>query len=115
MDAQRKLNQLRGYRVKKDRDIGIRSAITDFAESSERTHKKLGSLAELWQQVMPAEIVRGTAITGLRSGVLHVAAESSAISFEVDRRLREGAEAHMRAMYRGTLLKVRVKVGKIGE
>lgn len=109
-DVARQIEQLRANRVKPGRDTSISALINSTARSAQRTHKKLGELIDLWETHVPAPLANQTAITGLRAGTLHVAVADAAARFELDRLLREGLEQTLRLAYRGTLVRVRLKV-----
>jgi hypothetical protein len=106
-EAIRRLQQLRG---RAGRDLGIGPLIESVQQHAERHHKRLGELIELWTAMVPAELVAATSLLGLRGGVLSVAADSSSIAFELDRRLREGLLADLRRAYRGSLSRIKVQV-----
>lgn len=109
-DAARLIQQLRTYRVKPQRDTSITSLISATASSAQKTHKRLGHLIDLWEKYVPAAIAAKTAIIGLRGGTLHIAVADASVNYELDRLLREGLEQALRAEYRGTLVRVRLKV-----
>jgi hypothetical protein len=111
MDPRRRIEQLQKFRGRRERDISIENIVRQTAQGATRTHQKLGQLIDLWGQVIPDDIASRTRITALRGGVVHVEADSASDRFELDRLLREGAEAELRRRYRGTLVGVRVKIG----
>ncbi|MHC5022459.1 MAG: DciA family protein [Planctomycetota bacterium] len=106
----REIEQMRRYRARPGRDQSIDRLIDSIQQHASRTHRKLGRLVELWEDVLPVRVARRTAVTGLRGGTAHVATDSSATAYEVDRLLREGALAAMKRRFPGTLLRVRVRV-----
>jgi hypothetical protein len=109
-DAARQIEQLRAHRVRPEVDTSITSIISAAASKAQKTHKQLGCLIDLWEQLLPEKLASQTAITSLRGGTVHVAAADAATHYEIDRLLREGLEQQLRASYRGTLVRVRVKV-----
>lgn len=94
-----------------ERDPGITRFVSRVEDDALRMRKKLGALIELWIEVLPRELVEQTRLVALRRGVLHVEADNASVRFEVDRALREGAEAELRSRFRGTLRGVRVVLG----
>lgn len=109
-DAARQIEQLRDHRVRPEVDTSISSIISAAASKAQKTHKRLGRLIDLWEQLVPEKLASQTAITSLRAGTVHVAAADAATHYEIDRLLREGLEQQLRASYQGTLVRVRVKV-----
>ena len=102
------LQWLRDGRAEPDRDLSIADMIRTTADAAARTHKRLGELIDLWAQVVPEDMARGTRIAALRGGVLHVSVESSSRLYELDRLLRGGATDELRRRYGGTLTRVRL-------
>jgi len=109
-DQLQKVERLRGLRNRPQRDLSIDAIIRSTAETAEKTQKRLGSVIDLWEQVVPAGLVSRTRIDHLRGGTLHVSVDSSSTAYELDRLLREGLERDLRSQYRGTLMRVRVRV-----
>jgi hypothetical protein len=70
-------------------------------------------LIELWEGLIPPELAARTALTSLRRGVLHVVVDSSSAGFELDRRLRGGLAHELRRQFRGTLVRVKTRVGRL--
>jgi len=108
------IEKLRKLRARPARDLSIAGVIADAASTAARTHKKLGELIELWERLVPADIAAHTSLTGLRGGVLHLIVDSSSTSFELDRLLRCGLTDQLRRQYRGTLVRVKTRIGRIG-
>jgi hypothetical protein len=76
-----------------------------------RTHRRLGEFIDLWERTVPPRLAAQTTVTGIRAGTAHVLVESSAALYELDRLLREGVEQTLRSQYRGTLIRVRLRIG----
>jgi hypothetical protein len=108
-----RIAQLQSWRGRKTFEPSIARAVLSVADQAQRTQRRLGELADLWQELVPGEVAAQSALAGLRSGVLHVLADSAAAAFELDRLLRSGLEAELRTRYRGTLSRVRVRVGSL--
>ena len=103
---------LRKIRARPGRDLSVAAVIADTASSAARTHKKLGELIELWERLVPEDIASHTSLASLRGGVLHVIVDSSSTSFELDRLLRCGLTNQLRREYRGTLVRIKTRLGK---
>lgn len=101
---------MQALRARRGRDVSIDKLIESMKTQADRQHRKMGDLIELWTELLPAELVEATALIGLRGGVLSVAADSASVSYELDRRLREGLLAALRSRYRGTLTRVKVQL-----
>ncbi len=106
----RQIEQLRRHRVRGGRDPSITRFVEAVQDQATRSHRKLGQLIDLWEQVIPPEIARRTALTGLRGGTAHVAVDSASTSYEVDRLLREGALGVLKRQFKGSLHRVRVRI-----
>ena len=105
------LARLRAWRTRPEPDLSIGGLVAARAREAKRTQERLGSLIDLWQKLVPADLVDHTRMTSLRGGVVHVVVDSSSTAYELDRRLREGLETRLRRAYRGTLARVRITVG----
>lgn len=105
-----RIEQLQAWRGRRIGDPSIAGTVLSLASETSRLQRLLGDITDLWLQLVPPEIVAHTALTALRGGVLHVTADSAAVSFQLDRALRAGLETELRRHYRGTLLRVRLRV-----
>ncbi len=106
----RHIERLRKHRIRPEREIGIGSIVESIDRRTTRVQRQLGALIELWQAELPQEIASRTELTALRGGVLHAKADSSAVAYELDRCLREGLLARLRARFPGPLSRVRVSL-----
>lgn len=104
------IKQLQAWRGRGRGDPSIAKLVGSAGDKAERTHRRLGQLIDLWQELMPKEVVERSVLGGLRNGVLVVKVDSAATAFDVDRLLRGGVEADLRKRYRGTLLRVKTSV-----
>ena len=104
------IKQLQAWRGRRGGDPSIARLVAVAGDNAERTHRRLGQLIDLWQQLLPAQVASRTVLAGIRNGVLLVKVDSSATAFEVDRLLRGGVAAELRTRYRGTLLRVKTTV-----
>jgi hypothetical protein len=111
-ESAKKIHNLQGLRARPERDLTIGSVVESMQQQAERQHRKMGDLIEIWSELLPEELIKQTTLVGIRGGVLAVEVETSAIAYELDRRLREGLLAELRRAYRGTLTRVKVRLGK---
>ena len=115
--AQRELEERRQQRVFPPRDDSMAFVSAMFKRDIARPFKQLGELVELWEQLLPAELVAATRLESLSRGVLSVAVDSSARLYDLDRRLREGLERELITRHRGPAfrrVKLRVEAGGWG-
>ena len=110
LDPISEIEKLRNLRSRKGRDLSILGAIEGVQANARRSHKKLGELIDLWIELLPEELVAGSSLRGIRGGLLQVAVESSAVLYEIDRRLREGLLQELRSRYHGTLVRVKLRM-----
>jgi hypothetical protein len=111
----REIQALQSRRGRTGRELSIGATIEREADEATRVHRRLGQLIGLWQELMPQQVADHTALSGLRHGVLHVIVDSAATAFEVDRLLRSGVEARLKQRFRGSLMRVRTRVGTPGD
>ena len=109
------IEQLRKWRARPDFEVAIGSLIEAKLVEARRVRKRLGSFVELWETLLPDELASNTRVTAIRGGVVHVTVDTSASAYELDRRLREGLEQQMRRAYGKTFVRVKVKVGSLGQ
>ncbi|MCA9290016.1 MAG: DUF721 domain-containing protein, partial [Phycisphaerales bacterium] len=108
----RHLEDLRARRGRRTRDApAIGELVHRIEHDATRAERRLGSLVDLWTELVPATLVDHTRISGIRRGVLHVVVDSSPLLYELNTRLATGLEGELRRRYRGTLLRVRATVG----
>src|SRR5687767_2629587 len=81
------IKQLQAWRGRRGGDPSIARLVALAGDNAERTHRRLGQLIDLWQQLLPAEVASRTVLAGIRNGVLLVKVDSAATAFEVDRLL----------------------------
>ena len=91
-DAQQRLERLRNFRLRKQRDLSIGPAFDAQAEQLKRLRKRVGPLAQAWESACPTDLIERTAIGGLSRGILTINVDDHATKFELDRALRAGAE-----------------------
>jgi hypothetical protein len=81
-----------------------------MADAAARTHRRIGELIEIWEQVIPPELAAHSRIVSLRGSVLHVAVDSAPALYEIDHVLRAGGTDDLRRRFRGTLVRVRLRL-----
>jgi hypothetical protein len=108
------LQRLRGWRTKADPDLSLGFLKGQFQREVARPFKQLGVLAELWQQLVPAELVAHTRLEGLSRGALRVVVDSSVRLYELDRLLRAGLERQLLAAAKHAVVRrVQLRIGPL--
>lgn len=106
------IEHLRSHRARLGRDLAIGASIRATADVARKTNGRLGDLIDLWNELVPAHLARHTSIAGLRRGVLHISVDTSAAAFELDRLLRGGLTHDLRKRFRGSLIRIKTRVGQ---
>jgi len=110
----RRMQQLRSQRVFAERDRSLGFMAKDFAREVAKPFKELEGLAELWAELIPADLAEHTRLESLRRGVLHVVVDSSGINYELDRLLRGGVQRELTRRHKGNALRqVKLRVGAV--
>lgn len=104
---------LRERRARPGPDLGIARTVAQTAGDAGKMQRKLGRLAALWTELVPESLASRTRLAGLHRGVLQVAVDSAATSFELDRLLRGGVLLQLQRRHTGTLVRVKVVVAAI--
>ncbi|MFO0827703.1 MAG: DciA family protein [Phycisphaerales bacterium] len=89
--------RMRTWRTKPEADTSIAPYLKQFVKDQTRLAKSLGDVAEAFEAAVPPEIASECTLVGIRGGVLTVETRSSAVRFALDRVLRSGGEATLRA------------------
>ena len=105
------IEMLREWRSRKGRNLSILVAVEGIQKNARQSHRKLGELIDLWNELLPDDLARASTLRGIRGGLLQVEVESSAMLYEIDRRLREGLLKMLRSRYHGTLVQVKIRLG----
>jgi hypothetical protein len=92
------------------RDLSIGREVEAIRKSMERLAKRLGDAGALWLELVPAELAAHCRLEGMRGGVLEVSVDSQAARYALDRLLRGGVEASLRARSTPPVAKVRIRV-----
>jgi hypothetical protein len=111
---QKHLDRLRGWRNHGEKDVSM-DFLKDFLKQEvERPYKQLHEIAEVWEKLVPAPVVKNTRLESLGRGVLRVVVGSSATLYELDRLLRSGLEREIIRAHKGPAFgKISLRVGRI--
>tara|TARA_B100001059_G_scaffold196568_2_gene201619 strand:+ start:14339 stop:14680 length:342 start_codon:yes stop_codon:yes gene_type:complete len=104
------LKKLKEWRGPRQRPSVYQVALERIQRDAKRTHRHLGDFIEHWYELLPDEIAVRTNIDSVRGGTIYVRADNSAVAFEVDRFLREGALANLRRCCSITVADIKVRV-----
>lgn len=78
----------------------------------QRRVKQLGSLAGVWDQIIPEEIREHTALEAYSRGVLTVVVDSAPHRFQLEMLLRSGLQRMLAEKCSGVLTKVKIVPGQ---
>jgi len=80
----------------------------EFERTCSKPYRRLGKLAEIWQDIVPNDLLGHTALISFQRGILTVAVDSSSNLYKLDRLLAERLLAELRDRFKSTALR-RVK------
>lgn len=110
------LDRLRGWRNRKDFDHSLSFIKPQFKREVEKPYKQLLAMAQLWPQLVPAELLARTKLETISRGVLKVIVDSSGALYELDRLLREGLEQKLITQNKGPAFRrVQLRVGRLDD
>ncbi|MCH2133958.1 MAG: DciA family protein [Phycisphaerales bacterium] len=107
------LERLQQWRRRPMRARRIDEGISAISRRVRQLQRRIGGFVEAWEQALPESLHERTCVERIRGGVVDVIVSSSAISFELDRRLRDGLLEELRTNCRGSLVRVRLRVGPL--
>ena len=81
-----------------------------FEKMVSKPAEKLEGIAELWQALVPANLVSRSRLVGFQRGVLMVALDSATVRAELDAQLRGGLLQKLQTESRGALFRVKMSV-----
>jgi predicted nucleic acid-binding Zn ribbon protein len=86
MDTDKRTNRViaRQVGVKREKPQRLGDALVELMENQITPHRaRFGSVAEVWEQLLPAELRQHCRIEGFKKGRLKVVAESPSYQFEL--------------------------------
>jgi len=113
-DHQPHLDALRQYRVRPQRDESLAFITDQFQREVARPFKQLSTIAGVWGELVPAELAQSARLESLQRGTLTVSVTTSAVLYELDRRLRDGLERELIVRHKGAAfrrVKLRLQAG----
>ena len=111
-DEQLLHNAVEGQRVRKsDRTVRLGDAVQQFlAEQVSPRQARFGAVAELWSQLLPAELCRHCEIVDISGGQLKVRVDSPAYKYELQLCSSELLEELQQQCPRARLTKIKFVV-----
>ena len=106
----RKLEQLREWRGRKDRDLSVQKTLAHLKRSLKRSNTQLLQIAEVWKAEVPEIIYEQTHPVSLKNGVLQVAVNGSAMSYQLQQLIRGGLLQKLQTQINTPLRKIKVKL-----
>ena len=106
----RKLEQLREWRGRKDRDLTVQQTLAKLKRSLKRSNSQLLQIAEVWKAEVPEFIYEQTHPISLKNGVLEVAVNGSAMSYQLQQLIRGGLLQKLQTSLHTPLKKIKVKL-----
>ena len=96
-----------------DRTVPLSEPLTQFVKRTlARRVRQLSRISELWDELVPEEINRHTALEGFQRGVLSVMVDSASHRFQLRTLLASGLQEQLQSRFDGTLRKVRLVPGQ---
>ena len=81
-----------------------------FEKTVTRPAEKLGGIADLWNELVPAPILQRSRLVGFAKGTLTVALDSSTARSELDSKLRGGLLRTLQTQSRGAIFRIKTCV-----
>jgi len=108
-----RLKRLRQVKVRPEPDLSLAFLRRQFEQQVAKPFRQLGPIAQLWGELLPAELVAHTKLEGLSRGELRVSVDSSSRLYELNHLLRNGVEQDLIGRHKGSLSRIRLQVGQI--
>ena len=103
-----KLEKLRTWRGRKDRDLTLKRDLIALQRSLKKTNNQLSQIYELWESVVPEKIKANAHPISLQRGVLEIAANGSPTSYQLQRLIREGLLQALQSQCTTHLKKIKI-------
>lgn len=96
-----------------ERDLGIGRAIGGIRREVSSKRRRLGTLIDPWERLVPDEIKQRARVDGLRGDTLMVTVDSPATSWQLDRLLRGGLTQSFARASSDRIRRIRIRVGSL--
>ncbi len=107
---ERKLEQLREWRGRKERDLSVHQTLSKLKRTLKRSNTQLLQIAEVWKSEVPELMYEQTHPISLKNGVLVVAVNGSAMSYQLQQLIRGGLLQKLQTQLNSPLKKIKVKL-----
>ena len=107
---ERKLEQLREWRGRRERDLTMQKTLANLKRTLKRSNTQLLQIAEVWKEEVPEFIYEQTHPISLKNGVLEVAANGSAMSYQLQQLIRGGLLKKLQTQIHVPLKKIKVRL-----
>jgi hypothetical protein len=111
--AAQRIDALRVWRGRKQRQSHAGRFVGAIADTARRAQRETGGFAAAWQSCADPAIVKQTRIASFRGGVATVVTHNAALRWVIDRDLRGGLLAQLRAACPAAITAVRVRSGSL--
>jgi hypothetical protein len=98
-------------RARRERDASIARTVGAMLREARTNERRNARVAEALERALPAELLEHVWIDSATPAQVAIGVESSAAAFQVDRAIREGGLAALRAALGAPALRVRTRVG----
>ena len=105
----------RQQRTRHERDLGIGKVLGGIRRDVASRRRRLGSLVEPWERLVPEAIKVRSRVDGLRGDTLLVTVDGAATSWQLDRLLRAGLTRSLARASGDRVRQGRVRGGALGE
>jgi hypothetical protein len=109
--AAHRIEALRSWRVRPERTRAAGGFIDTMARKARRSQREVGGFADAWADCVDPKIAAQTRILSFRGGVATIGASSASMRWVIDRELRNGLLAKLRATCPMAVSNVRVRNG----
>ncbi|MFP4052577.1 MAG: DciA family protein [Phycisphaerae bacterium] len=77
-----------------------------------RRVRQVGKIAEIWQELLPEELLQRTSLESFQRGVLTVAVDSASHRFMLQTLLQGGLQRQIQSRFSGTLQRIKLVAGQ---
>jgi len=91
------------------KDTSINDTLQAMRKGLRKSSRQSTSVVEAWDVLVPSHIARQATIVSMRSGVLEVVTDGSAIAYQLNRLVRSGLLRDLQLASKGTLRKIKIR------
>jgi hypothetical protein len=109
LNPELQLKRLRKWRAMSKKDTSINDTLQAMRKGLRKSSRQSTSVVEAWDVLVPSHIARQATIVSMRSGVLEVVTDGSAIAYQLNRLVRSGLLRDLQLASKGTLRKIKIR------